>query len=79
MDRKKKGMVECLDKYEVKCCYEDVVACLDDGVTKFLDNNNKGDFDVDFLLANPLEYLIEETLGGKVLVHHGHMKKIGWY
>ena len=25
-------MVECLDKDEVVCCYEDVVACLDEGV-----------------------------------------------
>ena len=28
-----------------------------------LDNNNKDDFDVDFLLTHPLEYLLEETLG----------------
>ena len=48
-------MVEFLDKDEVKCCEEDVVACLDEGVLECLDSNNRDDFDVDFLHANPLE------------------------
>ena len=39
----------------------------------WLDNSNKGYFDVDFLHAHPLEHLLEETLGGKCLVHHGYM------
>ena len=67
-----------LDKYEVACCCEDFVTCLDEGVVKLLDKNNKDYFDVDFILANPLEYLIEEILGGRFIVHHGYMKKIGW-
>ena len=75
-------MVECLD--------EGVVACLGEVVFRYLDNNNKGDFDVDirhilddcfrtFLLAHPLEYILEETLGGPRIVHCGYMKKVGWY
>ena len=43
---------------------------------EFLDNNDKDDFDVDFLRAHPLEYILEETLGGQYLVHHGYMRKI---
>ena len=71
-------MVECLDKYEVACCDDDVVECWDEGVVECLDKNNKDDFDVDFLLPHPLEKLMEETLGGKFIVHHGYIKKIGW-
>ena len=74
MDTKKLGVVECLDKYEVACCDEDVVACFYEGVVKCLDKNNKEDFDIYFILAHPLEYILEENLGGKGLVHHGHMK-----
>ena len=47
--------VACLDKYEVECCYEGVVVLWDEGVMKFLDNNNKYYFDVGFLLPHPLE------------------------
>ena len=50
--------------------YESVLACLD--------INNKDGFGVDFLLAHPLEYILDETLGGGVLAHHGYMQKIGW-
>ena len=46
--------MELLGKDEVACCDEDVVALLDEGVVKLLDNNNKDDFDVDFILAHPL-------------------------
>ena len=70
-------VVGLLDKYEVACCCEDFVACLDEGVVKLLDKNIKDSFDVDFIIANPLEYLIEEILGGRFIVHHGYMKKIG--
>ena len=42
-----------------------------------MDNNNKDYFDVDFLLAQPLEYILEETLGGKCLVHNSYMHNIG--
>ena len=37
-----------MDKYEVECCDEDVVAFLDECVLACLDNNNKDVFDVDF-------------------------------
>ena len=56
-------MLECLDKDEVSCFHEDFVAYSDEGVVKYLDNNNKDDFDVDFLLAHILKYFLEETLG----------------
>ena len=39
--------------------------------------NNKDYFDVDFLRPHPLEYLIEEKLGGKCIVYHGNMNKFG--
>ena len=59
------------------CFDEDIVACLNEGVLSCLDKNNKDDFDVYFLHANPLEYLIEKNLGRKFLVHHGYLHKIG--
>ena len=68
--------MELLDKYEVACCDDDVVACFDKGVLKWFDNNNKDDFDGYFIHAHPLEYIIKETLGGKFLVHYGSMQKI---
>ena len=49
------GVVERLDKYEVACCDEYFVACLDEGMLAWLDNNNKDDFDEDFLHTPPLE------------------------
>ena len=52
--------------------------CLNEGVVKILDNNNRDNFDVDFPLAHPLEYLLEETLCGKCLVNHGYMEIFGW-
>ena len=52
---------------------------MNEGVVACLDKNNKDDFDVDFLLANPLEYHLGETLGQQCIVHHGYMKKIVWY
>ena len=55
MDTKKLGVVELLDKYEVVCCDEDVVAYLYQGVLVCLDKNNKDDFDVYFLYVKPLE------------------------
>ena len=75
MDTNKLVVVECLDKYEVVRCDEDVVKCFDESVLACLDNNNKDDFDGDFLHASPLEKIIEEILGEKCLVHHGYMKK----
>ena len=65
MNTKKLGVVEFLDKDEVVCGDEDVVACLDEVVLEFLDNNGKDDIYVDFIHANPLEQLLEETLGGQ--------------
>ena len=44
-----------MDKYEVDCCGEYVVAYLDEGLLACLDNNNKGSFYAGFLLAHPLE------------------------
>ena len=54
------------------------MSCFDEGLLAFLDNNNKDSFDEDFLHLHPLEYLPRKTLGGKLLVHHGYMQKIGW-
>ena len=48
------------------------------GLLACLDNDNKDDFDGDFLHAHPLEGILEETLGGNCLVHHGYMQKVGW-
>ena len=55
METNKLGVVELFYKYEVACCDGDVVAFLDEGVLECLDKNNKDNFDVDFLHANPLE------------------------
>ena len=49
--------------------------CLYEGASSCLDNIDKGGFDVYSIHAHPLEYLLEETLGGKCLFHHGHMQK----
>ena len=49
------GVVSWLDNDDVECCDEDVVACFYEGVAECLDNNNKYDVGVDFLLAHPLE------------------------
>ena len=54
MDTSKLGEVELLDKYEVECCDEDVVEWLDEGGLACLYMNNKDDFYVYFLHANPL-------------------------
>ena len=54
MDTKKLVMLECLDKDEVEFFYEDVLECLDEGAVKCLDNNNRDDFNVSFLLVHPL-------------------------
>ena len=64
LDTQKLGVVECLDKYEVTCCDEDVVVFLDEGVVKCLDNKNKDNFNISFFLEHLLGYIIEETLGG---------------
>ena len=72
-------MVKCLDKYEVAYCDEEVVACLYLAMLACLNNNNKDNFYVYFLLAYPMEQIIEETLGGKCLFHNGSMQKISWY
>ena len=42
-----------------------------------MEENNKDGFHAYFIHANPLEYLLKETLGGKCLVHHCFMRKIG--
>ena len=55
------------------------VAFLDKDVLECLDNNYKDYFDVDFLLVHLLVYLLQGTLGGKCIVHHGYMNKIVWY
>ena len=59
MDTNKLGEMELLDKYEVACCDEDAVAWLDEDVLAFLDKNNKYNFDVNFIHAHPLEYILE--------------------
>ena len=54
------------------------MACLDEGVLELLYNNSKNDFDVDYLLAHTLEYILEGALGGKCIFHHGYMNKFDW-
>ena len=74
-------MVVFLNNYGLSCC--------DEGVVASLDNNNKYYFGVDiihslddyftyFLLSPPFEWILEVTLGGKCIVHHGYMKEGGW-
>ena len=50
-----------------------MLAYFEVGVLVWLEKNNKDDFDGYFLQSHPLEYLIEETLGEKFLVHHDYM------
>ena len=50
--------------------------CLYEGASSCLDNIDKGGFYVYSIHAHPLEYLLEETLGGKCLFHHGYMRKL---
>ena len=50
----------------------------DEGVLECLDKNNNDDFDGYFIHAHPLEYLLEEILGGQCLFHHCYMQKICW-
>ena len=63
---------------------------MDKGVVECLYNNNKDDFIVDirhllddglksFILVHPFKYLLERTLGPQCIVHHGYMKKGGWF
>ena len=59
MDTKKVDVVQLLDKDEVACFGEDVVALLYEGVLVFLDKNNKDSFYVGFLLSHPLGQLLE--------------------
>ena len=73
----KLGVVTCLDNYMVSCSDYGGLTCLYEVVVEYLDNNNKDNFDVDFLHAHPLEYILKENLGGKYLVHHTYMQKIG--
>ena len=51
--------------------------------------DNKANFDVDirnriddcfvyYLLANPLEYLLERNLVGQCRFYHSYMKEVGW-
>ena len=47
-------MVECLYNDEVACGDEDVMACLDKGVLECFYNDDKDDFDVDYIHAQPL-------------------------
>ena len=44
-----------MDRDELVCGDEDVVAFLDGGIFSCLDKNDKDDFDVYFIHANPLE------------------------
>ena len=84
------GVVECLDEGVFAWLDEGVTEILDGGLLPCLDKNIKDDFDVDitqslddcfeyFLLGNPLEYILEGTLGGKCIFHHFYMNECGWY
>ena len=77
-----KGMVACLDEF--------VVAYFNKSVVGWLDKNNKDNFDMDirpildecseyYLLSHPLKYILEGTLGGKIIVHNGYTKDDVWY
>ena len=55
MYTKRLYVVECLDKYEMVCCDEDVGACLDECVLECLYKNNKDIFNGYFLFPHPLE------------------------
>ena len=55
MDTSKLGVVKWLDNDEVEFCDEDFMAFLYEGMMKFLNKNNKDDFNVDFLLEHPME------------------------
>ena len=52
--RNKLVVLSFWDNDEVACSNEYAVACLNEGVVKFLDENNKDDFDADFILPYPL-------------------------
>ena len=54
METNKMDVVACLDIDVVACCDEVVLAFLYEDVVKLLDKNIKDDFDVYFLIANPL-------------------------
>ena len=69
---KKLGVVTCLDNYMVSCSDYGGLTCLYEVVVEYLDNNNKDNFDVDFLLARPLVYILEGTLGVQCIFHHGY-------
>ena len=58
------------------CVDEDVVECLGEGVLACLDKYDKDNVYAYFLLVHLLEYLLEEILCGKCLVHHGYMQEI---
>ena len=64
-----------MDKDEVAFGDGDVVVCLYEGALTCLDKNDKDDFVVYFICTHPLEYTIEETVGGQCLVHHGYTQK----
>ena len=77
----------CLDKCVVSCLDDGVMACLDEGVVECLDNKDNIDVDIRhrldecfeyFILAPPLEHIIEATLGGQYIFHHGNMEEGGW-
>ena len=54
MEKKKNCVASYLDKDVVAFFNEGMLVCLYKGVVAFLDNNNKYDFDVYFLLSHPL-------------------------
>ena len=65
-----------------------MVSYLDKGVVESLYKNNNKDKNIRhslddcfeyFLLAPPLGYLLEVTLGLQCSVHHGYMNNSGWY
>ena len=72
------GVVACLDKDVVESFDDGVMAFLYKGVMVCFYKNNKDCFYVDFILAHPLEWRLEGTLGEKFIFHYGYMKKISW-
>ena len=80
----------CLDKGVLACLGEGVVECLYEGVVACWDKNNNDNFDVDirhsiddcfnyFILAHPLKNILDGTLVGKCIFHHGYLNNGGWY
>ena len=55
-----------MDKYEVACCDEDVVACFEEGVLELLNKNNKDDLIEIFSIHTPWNKFLRKPWVGNV-------------